>query len=187
MVAVLLVAVVAEAAALMGILSVVARLRARVELLAEETSHAAIIAQMGELIDEARVLSSGLARQLTDQARLCDSVLAMTPTGAGTRDVSPGRAAAHAASRAEQSVLAAPAYSGGRAAIAAAPDPAGDERLTRARAGGARAGSTARAGRHAAGAEAPAVEDDMAAARQMGMDPVGVAIQRGLRQRAATA
>lgn len=161
-------AVVAEALILAGLATLVVRLRTRIEGLRNGSTHSTEIAQMNALVAEAQALSEDLAAQFTEQVALYERLLART---------------------AEQSALAATARSLAPEAEPVAHTPA---RKSAARTAASTATTRSRATR-AAMAPTPVeeqsaeMESDLAVARQMGMDPLGVALQRGLRQRAATA
>lgn len=156
-------ALVAEALILAGLATLVVRLRTRIERLRQGPTHGTEITQMNALVAEARALSDDLAEQLTEHVALYEKLLAQT---------------------AEQSALAATMRSQAEAEPAA---------RTAARKSASKTGTTTAAPRSRAAKAAPVEEQsaelasDLAVARQTGMDPLGVAIQRGLRQRVATA
>jgi hypothetical protein len=158
--------VIGQAVVLAGIFSVVVRLRSRIERVGEVSASA--IAQMSQLVHEAHALSQIMTRQIEEQIRLREMespapAVATPPVTEPLED-------------AEERVARRPV-----------------RRSTAQPSGGARAdGSSASPRTHARSSaddvwEAPQPDDssvDGDVARQNGMDPLGVALQRSLaRQR----
>lgn len=160
--------VAAEAVALAGLATLVLRLRARLGALARSARPQVgpTAAQMSALIDEAHDLSADLTRRLTEQTRLVESFIA--------------RSEAQMTTLAEETPVQ-------RATTRKSPAKASTPAAATAPVGRSRAAKAASAAPQQQAEEPTIGADDLAAARQLGMDPLGVAIQRGLRRPVATA
>lgn len=159
-------AAVAEAVVLAGLVTLVARMYSRLARVREVSTGA--VTQMDELVREAQSLSAALADQLDEQIQLRESL-------------------ADEAARAHAQVAAL------SRAVTEEPKPAATRKRTTAKAAAATVTEPTPARPRSRKAVEPEVEEnslsaDVAAARQLGMDPLGVAIQRGLgKQRALLA
>ncbi len=161
-------AVLAEAVALAGIITLAIRMRIRLNRLDTTPDYRATVLQMAELVAEAQALSTDLAEQIAGQVQVAESLM-MHAQSQKAAVGSPAPAAPPTQARKAAAKAAAEAPK----AVAASQAP------VRARA--SRGGVAA--------AEAPVDEtaNDLAEARKRGMDPLGVALQRALQRRTATA
>lgn len=160
----------AEAVVLAGLFTLVLRLHNRMNKV--RTVSTGAVEQMAALVREAETLSVSLAEQLEEQAHMQEELLAeQTRLRTEQAPQAPVRAttARTAAVEIEQPATAARKRAS-KAAVTAADEPAP---------------ARPRARKSAAPTETNDLAADIAAARKRGMDPLGIAIQRGLGKQAA--
>jgi hypothetical protein len=161
-------ALIGEGVALFGLLAVVLQLRARLARVAGAST--AAVAQMSDLVREAQTLSASLTGQIAEQASLCE-VLA--------ERVEEATALSQRAGPLVETPEKAPART--RRKSLASEEPAVEEK--------APPRSRSRKALDAGAAPAYDPQADVAAAREKGMDPIAIAVQRNLanKQHAFTA
>ncbi len=180
---ILSVALSAEGVVLLGLLAVVLQLRARLARVTGAST--AAVAQMNDLVREAQTLSASLTGQIAEQASLCEALTerveeatALSQRAAPVVEA-PARAARSTAKTASATEVAAPARS--RRKSLESEEPAVEEK----------APARSRSRKNLAADAAPAYDPqaDVAAAREKGMDPIAIAVQRNLanKQHAFTA
>jgi hypothetical protein len=180
-------ALIGEGVALVGLLAVVLQLRARLARVTGAST--AAVAQMSDLVREAQTLSANLTGQIAEQASLCEALAerveeatALSQRAAPvveTPEKAPARAARSAAKTVSAGEETAPART--RRKAAASEEPTVEEKAP------ARSRSRKALATDAAPAYDP--QADIAAAREKGMDPIAIAVQRNLanKQHAFTA
>ncbi len=156
--AVLGVAVLVEALGLIWVIRDMARLRGRLSIATDEA--AVMVAQMGELLDEARLLSTVLTDQMDEQTQLCASFAARAEAlDAAGRQLSAAAAPPAAQPVARKSRSKAPVRKTTDVEVAT---------------------PTRATTRRVASNTPVADKSDVEVARAKGMDPLGVALQRSL-------
>ena len=170
-ISILMAALAAQAAVLAGTLTLVVRLRARVERLQARAPSDSSVIELTALVAEAETLGDALCRRIADQIELFESIVE-----ASRMPVADAAAVADPATTAPKAARATPSTAGRSAAPR--------KKAITAAVSGSKARRPVEAIMAPSAASDPA--GDILIARETGMDPLGVAIQRALR-RGATA